>query len=452
MMASVIWNIVSFIIALGILVAVHEYGHYWVAKKCGVFVERFSIGFGKVFWRKKNSVGTEFALSIIPLGGYVKMLDERVDEVKPEQKHQTFNSKSVYQRIAIIAAGPLANFIFAIFALWLMYLIGVPSVKPVIGEIKDNSIAATASLTAEQQIVAVGGKNVFDWQQVTYELISHIGENQLEITTADLEGRSVSNWLLNIDGWEFDPDSQSPLQSMGIVPFTPNITNTLGFIGKGSAGERAGLMVGDEVVAIDEVELESWQDFVTVIRDNPKNTLKLQINRDAELIRLLVTPDLKSLESGEQIGYLGVSPRSEAWPDDMVFDQQYGLFGSLGKGIERTWRLIELSFDMIVKLVTGDVSVKALSGPISIAQGAGTTASYGVVFFLGFLALISVNLGVINLLPLPVLDGGHLAYYFVEMISGKPVPEHIQEIGFRIGAVLLLALMSIAIFNDIARL
>ena len=451
-MFDVIWNLASFVIALGILVTVHEYGHFWVARKNGVKVERFSVGFGKAIWRKTDKHGTEFVVALIPLGGYVKMLDERVDDVPPEDAHHAFNNKSVYQRIAIIAAGPFANFAFAIFAFYLMFLIGVPSVKPVIGDLAQNSIAEQAGLPINGEIIEVAGTDVKDWQDINMALVGAIGQSSIQVKAQLPDSQYAKQFTLNTQDWQFAPEKTSSLASLGIIPFSPKVHTIIAQVAPQGAADKAGLKVGDKLLTINEQAIDNdWRFFAGEVRNFANQEVALTIERDGIEQALILIPDAREV-NGKQVGYIGVSPKFDSWPEGHQITLAYGVLGSFPESIERTWNLVVLSFEMIGKLITGDVSVKNLSGPISIAQGAGNSAGYGFVYFLGFLALISINLGIINLLPLPVLDGGHLLYYLIELLTGKPVPEKIQELGFRFGAIALLMLMSIAIFNDISRL
>ncbi|RCU48873.1 sigma E protease regulator RseP [Corallincola holothuriorum] len=449
-MFDILWNICAFIFALGILITFHEYGHFWVARRCGVKVLKFSIGFGKPLWSKVSKSGTEYVLAAIPLGGYVRMLDGRVDDVPSEQKHLAFDSKPVSQRIAIVSAGPLANFVFAILAYWLMFGIGVPSVKPVIGEVMPESIAAEAGFEPGMQIIEIAGRQTLDWEEVSLALVAHIGNETIPIKLNSASS-GVSHKSLDIRTWQFDPDQQPLLSSLGIKPFFPTVTLELAHVEETGAGAQGGLEVGDLVIAADSELIESWPQLASIIAVHGGEELIVDVMRDGAPVTLVLMPSEKASGDGS-IGYLGIAPRVDEWPDEYRFEMQYSFVDAFVKGVEKTGQLIVLSIDMIGKLLTGDVSVKNLSGPISIAQGAGSSAGYGLVYFLGFLALISVNLGVINLLPLPVLDGGHLVYYIVELIRGKPVSERIQEVGFRVGSVLLLVIMGIAIFNDVARL
>ena len=449
-MLAFFWSLGAFILALGILVAVHEWGHFYVARKCGVQVERFSIGFGKPIWRRQGKSGTEYAIAMIPLGGYVRMLDGRIDDVPPELEEKAFNHKPVLQRMAIIAAGPGVNFIFAFFALWLMYLVGLETVKPVVKAVEDNSIAEIAGVKAGDEIISIDGRRTPDWEAVNLEMVSNIGGENTVVTVRNASN-SEKEVTFNLTTWNFDPDIESPLSSLGLTPFRPDPTLTVGFVGEGSAAQEVGLLPGDKITALNGDELSSWNALVDVIVDNPGETISLAIERDGQQRTLRATIARRDTAQG-QSGYLGVSPTFEPWPEGYVFTHQYGIIEAIGIALDKTWRLMTLSVEMIGKLLTGDVSVKNLSGPISIAQGAGTSAGYGLAYFLSFLALISVNLGIINLLPLPMLDGGHLMFFIVEWITGKPVPEAVQEWGYRIGGVLLFMIMGIAIFNDIARI
>lgn len=451
-MLDILWNFFSFVVVLGVLITGHEYGHYWVARKCGVKVKRFSVGFGKEIYKRTNKEGTEFVVAAIPLGGFVSMLDERAEEVPESLKSQAFNRQSVYKRIAIIAAGPIANFIIAIIAFYFMFMIGMPGVKPVIGELTPNSIAAQGQLPANSEIVAINGKETDTWQAVNLALVANIGKDELVIDTRLPQTTYVKSHQLDTRNWQFEPSETTALTSVGIVPFRPQVSPVIAAVSAKSAAEKAGLKVGDEIVAVNHERLSGdWQQLVDVIKVNAGNLVVVDVVRNGETLSIDVTPD--SVAEGEgQRGFLGVSPTVEQWPEGYLIDKSYGPIDAFAKAWQRTGELTLLSFEMIGKLLSGDVSVKNLSGPISIAQGAGNSAGHGLVYLLSFLALISINLGIINLLPLPVLDGGHLLFYFIELLSGKPVPEKVQEVGYRVGAIMLLCLMSIAIFNDLSRL
>ncbi|WP_324038672.1 sigma E protease regulator RseP [Aeromonas caviae] len=450
-MGVLLWNIGAFIVALGLLVAVHEFGHFWVARRCGVKVERFSIGFGKAIWRRLGKDGTEYVLALIPLGGYVKMLDGRVDELKPGEEAQAFNHKSVWARMAIVAAGPMANFVFALFAFWLMFMIGVPSVKPVVGEVRPASIVAEAGILPGMEIVGVGGEETGDWESVTYALISHLGDDSVQLKLKAANTSYAVDKTLQLAGWKFDPDKESPIGSLGIVPLGGKVLPVVEAVVPSSASEKAGLQIGDRIKGVDGEAITEWAQFVERVQQSPAQPLQVTVERGGSEMTLTLTPDGKKVK-GQLVGFVGLSPQLVPLPDEYRTLLQYGPLQALWHGVQKTWSLITLTFDMIGKLIGGIVSLDNLSGPISIAKGAGSSADYGLVYFLGFLALISVNLGIINLFPLPVLDGGHLVYFLIEAITGKPVSEKIQEVGFRIGAAILMLLMGIALFNDFARL
>ncbi|OOE98241.1 RIP metalloprotease RseP [Salinivibrio sp. MA351] len=451
-MSDFLWNAAAFIVALGILVAIHEYGHFWVARRCGVKVERFSIGFGRALWRWYGKDNTEYVIAAIPLGGYVKMLDERIEAVPDADKHRAFNNQPLWQRSAIVAAGPIANFIFAAFAYWLVMMIGVPAVKPVIGEISPNSIAAEAGIESGMELTQVSGVETADWQAVNFALIGYIGDESMTLTAKQSPAQTYQrDYTLDLTQWQFDPEKQSPLTTLGITPYRPAITLSVAQVVEQSAAAQAGLEQGDKIVAVDDTELASWQALVAVIKRSPNQSLSLTIVRDGETQNLTLTPDARDVE-GQMTGYAGIAPQMAAWPESYRFTQQYGPLAAIPEAVNKTGQVISMTVNMIKKLITGDVGVNNLSGPISIAKGAGMTAEIGLISFLGFMALISVNLGIINLLPLPVLDGGHLLFFGIEAVTRKPVSERVQDFGYRIGAAVLMMVMAVALFNDFARL
>ncbi|WP_061014650.1 sigma E protease regulator RseP [Photobacterium leiognathi] len=451
-MIEFIRNLSAFLVALGILIAVHEFGHFWVARRCGVYVERFSIGFGKSLWRRVGKDGTEYTLAMIPLGGYVKMLDERVEEVPAEKRHMAFNNKKLWQRSAIVAAGPLANFLFAIFAYWVVYLIGVPALKPVIGEVAPQSIAAQAGITPGMELKSVSGIETSDWESANMAMVSHIGDKTMQITATEPNSNVVVSRTLDLSHWSYDPESQQVLNTLGIMPYRPEITLNVAQLVDNSAAVDAGFKLNDKIVAIDKKPVTEWQQFVDAVRTHPDQQLSVEVLRDGQLMMLSLVPHSKVEPDGSKIGYVGLAPSIEPWPESYKINLQFGPLEAVVKATEKTKQLVTLTFDMVTKLFTGDVAIKNLSGPISIAKGAGMTADFGLVYFLGFLALISVNLGIVNLLPLPVLDGGHLMFFAIEAVTRRPVSERIQDIGYRVGSAILVALMAVALFNDFTRL
>ncbi|WP_046875502.1 sigma E protease regulator RseP [Vibrio diabolicus] len=452
-MTGILWNLISFIVALGILVAVHEFGHFWVARRCGVKVEKFSIGFGKSIWSKVGKDGTEYSISMIPLGGYVKMVDSRVDEVPEHEKHLAFDKRPLWKRTSIVAAGPIFNFLFAIFAYWLVFLIGIPAVKPVIGEVTPNSIVAEAGIESGMELKSISGIKTPDWESVNMGLISHIGDDLMTVTltSANEVGSEVTK-TLDLREWEFDPETQSAMQSLGFAPYTPEVYRVIEQVSQGGAAEKAGVLPGDEIVAIGEQRVTEWKQVVEAVRSNPDTPIELTVLRQGYEQTLTLTPGSRELANKEVVGFAGIAPKVAEWPESYRFDLQFGVFESVGKAVDKTGQVIGLTISMLKKLIVGDVGLNNLSGPISIAKGAGATADYGLVYFLGFLALISVNLGIINLVPLPMLDGGHLLFFAIEAVIRRPVPERVQEMGFRIGGAIIFSLMALALFNDFTRL
>ncbi|BFI57038.1 protease RseP [Yersinia pseudotuberculosis] len=451
-MMSILWSLAAFIVALGILITVHEFGHFWVARRCGVRVERFSIGFGKALWRRTDRQGTEYVIALIPLGGYVKMLDERVEAVAPELRHQSFNNKTVLQRAAIVSAGPIANFLFAIVAYWLVFIIGVPSVRPVIGDISPQSIAAQANISSGMELKSVDGIETPDWDSVRLALISRIGDKQMQVGVAPFGSDNVVEKTLDLRQWQFEPDKQDPVVALGIIPRGPQIESVLAEVQPGSAAQKAGLQAGDRIVKVNGQLLDRWQTFVLQVRDNPGQPLVLDIERESTPLSLTLIPDTKSVGENRSEGFAGVVPKVIPLPDEYKTIRQYGPFTAVYQAGDKTWQLMRLTVSMLGKLITGDVKLNNLSGPISIAQGAGLSAEYGLVYYLMFLALVSVNLGIINLFPLPVLDGGHLLFLAIEKLKGGPVSERVQDFSYRIGSILLVLLMGLALFNDFSRL
>ena len=450
-MLSILWNLAAFIVALGVLITVHEFGHFWVARRCGVRVERFSIGFGKALWRRTDKSGTEYVIAMIPLGGYVKMLDERAEPVAPELRHYAFNNKTVGQRAAIIAAGPIANFLFAIFAYWLVFIIGVPGVRPVVGEITPNSIAAQAQIQPGTELKAVDGIETPDWDAVRLQLVAKIGDEHTTLSVAQFGSNQRQDKTLDLRQWAFEPDKEDPVSSLGIRPRGPQIEPVLSEVQVNSAASKAGLQAGDRIVKVNGQPLTQWMTFVTLVRDNPDKPLALDIERQGSSLSLTLTPDSKQV-NGKAEGFAGVVPKVIPLPDEYKTVRQYGPFSAILEASDKTWQLMKLTVSMLGKLITGDVKLNNLSGPISIAQGAGMSAEFWIIYYLMFLALISVNLGIINLFPLPVLDGGHLLFLAIEKLKGGPVSERVQGFSYRIGSILLVLLMGLALFNDFSRL
>ncbi len=446
-----IWNLAAFIVALGILVTVHEFGHFWVARRCGIFVERFSVGFGKALWRRTDKHGTEFVLALIPLGGYVKMLDERVAPVAPELRHLAFNNKTIGQRAAVVSAGPIANFLLAIVAYWIVFMIGVPAVRPVVADIRPGSVAEQANILPGMELNSVDGIETPDWNSVRMAMVSKIGDDFTVWNVTPEPGSAPAEKRLDLTRWKFDPEKQDPILALGIMPVTAKAENLIKALTPGAPAEKAGLQPGDRIVKVSGEPVTTWQPFTLFVRNSPGKTLDLLIERGGEHIIVPLTPDVKSGTGSKQIGFAGVELNVIPLDPQYITEHQYGPVEAIAEATGKTWQLMQLTVKMTGKLITGDVKLNNLSGPVSIAKGAGISADSGLVYYLMFLALISVNLGIINLFPLPVLDGGHLLFLLIEKIKGGPVSERVQDFSYRIGVIALILLMGLALFNDFSR-
>lgn len=440
------------LVTLGILVSFHEFGHFWVARRCGVKVLCFSIGFGPSIWQRTGKDGTCYQIAAIPLGGYVKMLGHDDESVAEHEKHLAFSHKSIKQRFAIVAAGPLANFLLAIVVFYCVLVSGTTEVAAVIGEVKADSPAAQAQLQAGDEIVAVDGEPSLSWRQVNMALLQRIGETgRIELSVRQAANDFIQNKSLNVQRWQSDAENPDLLDSLGIVPFAPLIEPVIAKVQAGSAAERAGLQAGDRLIAIDQQALADWQQWVEQIKANPARTLSLSIERDQNIITVILTPDTKTDAEGNSYGLAGVYAVTPQWPDDMLRQVKYGVLDAFPAAVERTWELSVFTLVSIKKMIQGLISPKNLSGPITIAKVAASSAKYGLESYLSFLALLSISLGVLNLLPIPVLDGGHLAFYIIEAIKGSPVSQAVQAGAYQVGMVLVLSLMIFALYNDFTR-
>ena len=450
-----IQTIFAFIVALGLLVSVHEFGHFWVARRNGIKVLRFSVGFGKPLITWYDKLGTEYVIAMIPLGGYVKMLDEREGPVPESERHMSFNSKSVLARMAVVAAGPAANFLLAIAALWLMYVIGVRAVVPVVGDVTPGSPAAMAGLYHNAEIVGIDNQTTRSWSDINMALMHSIGETRdIDVAVRPFGEPAVlaETVTIPVERWLVGVEQPNPISALGFQPWSPDLPARIGEIVPEGAAARAGLQGGDEVVAVGDEPVSNWNDWVEMIRQNPLLTLPVAVVRDGQMVLLEVTPDEKALADGSKIGYIGAGSSRFAWPEERVRDIRFGPLAALGVAVTETGSLSYLMLDSLGKMVTGLVSMSNLSGPITIARAAGASIQSGLESFLAFLAMLSVSLGVINLLPVPVLDGGHLVYHLYELFRGKPLSEKMQMAGMRAGLALILGIMFVALFNDISRL
>jgi regulator of sigma E protease len=458
-------TLLAFIVTIGILVTIHEYGHYQVARWCGIRVLKFSIGFGKPLWKKTfGKDQTEFILAAIPLGGYVKMLDER--ELKQEQEDtaytgpvvsfseeelaRAFNRKSVYQRIAVVLAGPMANLLLAVLLYWVLLSLGITGLKPIVGEVVENSLADKASLRKGDLIQAIDGETVQTWQDARWILLNaSLEKPSVELETTDTQ-QVLHRSSLNFSGINNDAE-QDILEKLGLGMIKPNIPAVIGELLPDSPASAAGFQIGDLILSIDNIDIQNWDGVVKYVKESPNKQLQVEALRDEERIVIAVAPEVV-IENAKQIGRLGAGVKMD--PQEMeklLIEVHYSPLESLQKAIGKTWDTAIFSLKMLGNMITGKVSWKGISGPVSIASFAGESANLGIKVFIGFLALVSISIGVLNLLPIPVLDGGHLMYYIAEIFKGSPVSEQVMITGQKIGLGVLGLLMMVAIFNDINR-
>jgi regulator of sigma E protease len=445
-MIDVLWSVGGFVLAIGVLVAFHEFGHFWVARRCGVKVLRFSIGFGRVIWRRQDRDGVEWALSAIPLGSYVKMLDSREAEVPEALRSQAFDQQPVGRRALIVAAGPAFNFILAIVFYWLIFVVGVQGMKPLLAAPAEGSVAAQAGLREGEQVLAVEGRATPTWQVLHTRMIDRaLDRGDVRLEVQGLAG-GVREVVLDLRRVRVDPEFL--FTDLGMRPFDPPIPPVLDQVIAGEAAAEAGFVSGDRLLSADGEPVDSWQDWARWVRERPGAVIAVEFERDGERLRkdLIVG----SVDGRGRFG-ASVAIPPDLW-QDLRAEHREGVVAAMGSAVAQTWQMSALTLKMMWRMVQGEVSVKNVSGPVQIAQVAGLSAQVGLVSFLSFMAVVSISLGVLNLLPVPMLDGGHLLYFVIEAVKGSPVSEQVMEAGARIGLLMLAGLMSLAFYNDIVRL
>ncbi|MCE2028391.1 RIP metalloprotease RseP [Sessilibacter corallicola] len=441
-----------FLVALGVLVTFHEFGHFYIARRCGVKVERFSIGFGKPLIRWYDKLGTEYAIAAIPLGGYVKMLDERQGPVEAAELSNAFTQKSVWARIAIVAAGPIANLILAIILFWAVFLTPQTYLAPIIGDVTPSSVAESARLESGQEIISIDGEPTPTWEAVNHALVRRLGESgeivfETKYSDSDLEYQSstyLNEWLKGAS----DPD---PIAGVGIEIFRPQVEPVVGSVQENSPAFKAGIEIDDRFVALDGEPISDWNAFVEYVSTRPNELIRFTVERDGQLIDLDIEPEAVN-DQGKTIGRIGFSPYAPSWPEGTVRKRSFSVGEAFVEGVVKTWETSGVVLLSLKKLIVGEISTKSLSGPLTIAKVAGDSAEAGFVYFLKMLGLLSVSLAIFNLLPIPVLDGGHLTYYIIEAIKGKPLSERVQAIGYRLGLFVVAGVMILAFYNDLVRL
>ena len=451
-MGDVLLTILSLLVALSILIAVHEWGHFLVARWCGVKVLRFSIGFGKPLWRREFGPDrTEFVVAAIPLGGYVKMLDEREAEVAEADLPRAFNRQSLRKRSAIVVAGPMFNFLFALLAYWLMFVIGVPGIRPILGEVQPSTIAYETGLHQGQEILAVNGKPTTTWQAAIEAIMPRLILNEAVVLSV-YDGGLVRDYPLSPTGIDGRTSPEELFQRLGLVVFQPRIEPILERVVAGSPAEQAGMKAGDRVLMAAGESIEDWAELVRIINHHASETFIVQVQRQGEIMELAVRPERIEGRQGSG-GRIGAVVRiDEARFAELQAVMRHGPVAALPAAWQRSWEMGALTLKMVGRMITGRASLENVSGPIGIAQYAKTSAGAGLSQFLAFLGLISISLGILNLLPIPILDGGHLLSYAIEAVRGKPLSEAAEMIGQRIGLAVILALMLLAIYNDLVRL
>jgi len=450
---SFVHTAVAFIVALGILIVVHEYGHYLVARLCDIKVLRFSVGFGRPLFRwQKGRDATEWVVAAVPFGGYVKMLDEREGPVEPHELARAFNRKSVWKRFLVVAAGPVFNFLFAIAVYSALYMHGLPEARPITGAPASGTPAALAGVRAGDTIKTIDGEPVRTWQEVRWRVVQ--AALQHASLRVEVAGRDDKLAVLDLDLRGIpDADMEGDvLARAGLVLYRPTLEPVLGKLVVGSPAEAAGLAPGDRIVEVDGKRIDSWDALVNAIRAKPDQRISMTIERGGRLRTVEVRPEAVQ-NDGERIGRIGAAPYvPPSQADDLLIRVQYGFLQSVSKAAQKTVDISVFSLRIMGKMLIGEVSWRHISGPVTIADFAGQSAQLGLISYLTFLALISISLGVLNLLPIPLLDGGHLMYYVVEIIKGSPVSDRAIELGQRVGLALLLVMMAFAFYNDFNRL
>ena len=451
---SILQIILAAIIVLGPLIAIHEFGHFWTARRLGVKVLTFSIGFGPALAKWRGKDGTDYQIAAIPLGGYVRMADEREGEVPAEDIPKAFNRQPVWARMAIVAAGPLINLAFAVFLFWILFLQGTESLKTVVGQVKPNTPAAIAGLKVGDEIVAVDGKQTHDWEAITYALVNRVGENgTVTLSVNSANATTTKDVQLPIKNY-LSQSGQDPLLSLGFTPYQPPLKPIIGEVVASGAAAQQGLKAGDKILNAQGQVINTWQDFVEIVRTSPEKSFPVIVERTGQQVSLTLTPRMERDEVGNKEGKLGIALQQQPIdiPPQYIQERQYNPWTALVKACQKTYDLIVMTLSSLGKMIMGLIGLDNLSGPITIAKVAGHTANIGWQAMIGFMALLSVSLGVLNLLPIPVLDGGHLVYYAAEGIIGRPLSEQVQQMGLKIGMAMMGCLMFLAIFNDLSRL
>ncbi|WP_158332951.1 sigma E protease regulator RseP [Blochmannia endosymbiont of Polyrhachis (Hedomyrma) turneri] len=458
MVLYIFWNICAFVVTVGILITIHELGHFIAARAFGVTVQRFSIGFGYIFWKYQDKHNTEYVISAIPLGGYVKMLHKNetltTENCTLTQPATTFEEQTIWRKMIIIAAGPIFNIIFAFIIYWLIFVIGISTYRPIIADIIPNSIFSQYKIPCNSEIKSINNINTPDWESVRWMLFNTITqqkEKNITLDVAPIHSTDNKKYFIDLTNCDYTINTKDIITAVGIIPMPTVITQPIvSKIEKSSAGMKAGLRVGDEIISINEQTIKTWEEFIEHVKHNPDTILYTTIIRKNKTFKLQIKPD-KIIKNNVIEGYIGVFPTYVPTSKEYTVTQKFNPIISIKKSIEKVWKIISLTYNVLYKLIIGDIEFNALGGPIAIAQGAKEATKYGMISYLIFLSLISINLGITNLLPLPILDGGYLLLLIIEKIIGKKVSKQIEKYTYPIGILLLILLMCLAIFNDLSK-
>ena len=452
---DILYSAIAFVVALGVLVTVHEFGHFWVARTLGVKVLTFSVGFGRALWSHRSREGeTEYVVAMIPLGGYVKMLDESEGDVAEHERHRAFNRQPLPTRIAVVVAGPAFNFLFAILAYWCMYMIGVDGLRPIVAETAPGSVAERAGFQPGDEMESVQGEEVETWQSAVQAIIAaSLDDGRIGVEVLDVSHRRQER-VIDLGAIGVDDLTRGRFfDRIGLAPAQPVLPAVIGRVEAGRPAQRDGLLPGDRVLEAAGQNVESWPDLVRIVRERPGEMLVVVVERDGARVTIRLTPDVEQAADGSRFGRIGAAVSEPKGLIDRYFvTERHDPWSAFVKGAAKTGEISELTLRMLWKMVLLEVSLENLSGPIGIAEYAGASARFGLSRFLEFLGIVSVSLGILNLLPIPLLDGGHLLYYTVEFLRGRPVSETFRFVGQRLGIALLVGLMGLALYNDLARL
>lgn len=451
-MLTLLISIIGIVLTLFLIIGIHEFGHFLMARLLGIKVLRFSIGFGKKLWSRYDKKGTEYVIATIPLGGYVKMLDTSEGDADENESHLAFNHQPFYKKFLVVIAGPLSNLVLAFVLYWLLFMVGFTSIAPVIGKVTPNSIAAEAGIKPNYEITHIDTIPTMSWIGVIVRILSRAGDtNKMQIELKSIHNQSVEKYQLDLTHWHMDNLKPDPLESLGLQPYEPEIPATVNEMASDSPAAKSNLKMGDKIIAINGKKINNWIQFATEIDQHPAEKVTLTIERGHTKINIPVTTDYHRDFTFKKHGFLGISPQFK-WPENLLRKNQYGPITALSYAWQNTYDFTYLNLNVIGKLLTGKVSFQSLGGPISIFETAGNALNQGITPFVSFLAFLSISIGVINIFPIPGLDGGHLLFQMIEAIRRRPIPPRVLELCYRLGLILLFLLIFQSVINDILRL